>query len=102
MPELVTLKLDAIGDVVVSVNPNVWSMSVPKLVTISIDVFCQAVLSIAPVVPLMVACAPENVTVPKLASGKTPKKDDGAFHDPFGGAPLGERALRLRRGLRTC
>ena len=82
-----------------TVNPDVWSMTVPELVTISIDVFCQEALSIAPVIPLMVACAPEKFAVPKLASGKTPDDGRRRFHDPFRRGSLCRRCLGCRKRL---
>ena len=38
----------------------------------------QALLSIGPVVPLIVAEAPEKETVPKSANGRTPLEEEGA------------------------
>ena len=53
--------------------------TVPELVSISIATcFCAGGVVDFAVVPLMVACAPYSVAVPKLASGNTPELDDGA------------------------
>ena len=74
LPVYLTLKPDVFA---LSVNPDVEAMVVPKKDTMLIAVFCQWELSMGPVVPLMVAWAFENCSVPKLANGKMPDVDDG-------------------------
>src|SRR5438128_2869618 len=70
----VTWKLDAPAlSVSADVTASVW-----RRPTMLMAALCDPAASMGPDLPLIVALAPVMVVVPKFASGKTPKSDEGA------------------------